>query len=72
MQEIFQNLIELVKHASLLSPDPKFISITNQRETFSLFKKKTGKPIHNAIVWQCTRGQKICDKKFCALFNGSN
>ncbi len=61
LEEIFQNLIELVKQASLLSPDPKFISITNQRETFSLFKKKTGKPIHNAIVWQCTRGQKICD-----------
>ena len=61
LEEIFQNLIELVKQASFLSPDPKFISITNQRETFSLFKKKTGKPIHNAIVWQCTRGQKICD-----------
>ena len=61
LEEIFQNLIELVKQASLLSPEPKFISITNQRETFSLFKKKTGKPIHNAIVWQCTRGQKICD-----------
>ncbi len=61
LEEIFQNLIELVKKASFLSPDPKFISITNQRETFSLFKKKTGKPIHNAIVWQCTRGQKICD-----------
>ena len=61
LEEIFQNLIELVKQASLLSPNPKFISITNQRETFSLFNKKTGKPIHNAIVWQCTRGQKICD-----------
>ena len=61
LEEIFQNLIELVKQASFLSPDPKFISITNQRETFSLFEKKTGKPIHNAIVWQCTRGQKICD-----------
>ena len=61
LEEIFHNLIELVKQASLLSPDPKFISITNQRETFSLFEKKTGKPIHNAIVWQCTRGQKICD-----------
>ena len=61
LEEIFQNLIELIKQASLLSTDPKFISITNQRETFSLFEKKTGKPIHNAIVWQCTRGQKICD-----------
>ncbi len=61
LEEIFQNLNELVKQASLLSPEPQFISITNQRETFSLFEKKTGKPIHNAIVWQCTRGQNICD-----------
>ena len=61
LEEIFQNLIELIKQASLLLSSPKFISITNQRETFSLFEKKTGKPIHNAIVWQCTRGQKICD-----------
>ena len=23
---------------------------------------KDGKPVHNAVVWQCTRGQKICEK----------
>ena len=39
-----------------------FLSITNQRETFVIFDKNSGKPLHNAIVWQCRRGQKVCDE----------
>ena len=39
-----------------------FLSITNQRETFVIFDTCTGKSLHNAVVWQCRRGQKICDK----------
>ena len=39
-----------------------FLSITNQRETFVIFDTLSGKPLHNAIVWQCRRGQKVCDK----------
>ena len=61
LEEIYQNLLDLIKDASEIMPNPKFISITNQRETFTLFSKKDGKPIHNAVVWQCTRGQKICE-----------
>ena len=57
LEEIYQNLLELVQKASEILPNPKFISITNQRETFTLFNEKDGKPVHNAIVWQCTRGQ---------------
>lgn len=38
------------------------IGITNQRETTVVWDKKTGKPIHNAIVWQDRRTAKICDK----------
>ena len=38
------------------------IGITNQRETTLIWDRETGKPIHNAIVWQCTRGQEICKK----------
>jgi len=37
------------------------IGITNQRETTLIWDKNTGKPIHNAIVWQCRRTQKICN-----------
>jgi glycerol kinase len=36
--------------------------ITNQRETTVVWEKATGKPIHNAIVWQDTRTDKICDE----------
>ena len=61
LNEIYKNLIDLMRLASELESKPKFISLTNQRETFALFDKETGKPVHNAIVWQCTRGQKYCD-----------
>ena len=50
-----------MKKASAISPEPQFISMTNQRETFALFDKFTGKPVRNAVVWQCTRGEKICE-----------
>ncbi|MHA2307016.1 MAG: FGGY family carbohydrate kinase, partial [Candidatus Hodarchaeales archaeon] len=36
------------------------IGITNQRETTIVWDKNTGKPIHNAIVWQCVRTNDIC------------
>jgi len=36
--------------------------ITNQRETTVVWEKATGKPIHNAIVWQDTRTDQICNE----------
>ena len=62
LEEIYNNLIELIKKAAEIAPDPQLISITNQRETFTLFDKLTGKPVRNAVVWQCTRGEEICEK----------
>ena len=38
------------------------IGITNQRETTVIWDKKTGKPIHNAIVWQDRRTAPFCDE----------
>lgn len=38
------------------------IGITNQRETTILWDKETGKPVYNAIVWQCRRTAPICEK----------
>ncbi len=38
------------------------IGITNQRETTIVWDKNTGKPVYNAIVWQCRRTADICDK----------
>lgn len=38
------------------------IGIGNQRETTIIWNKTTGKPIYNAIVWQCRRTAEICDE----------
>jgi glycerol kinase len=38
------------------------IGITNQRETTILWDRATGKPVYNAVVWQCRRSSDICDE----------
>ncbi|MCX7025223.1 MAG: glycerol kinase GlpK [Spirochaetes bacterium] len=38
------------------------IGITNQRETTLVWERATGKPVHNAIVWQCRRSAQICQE----------
>ncbi len=38
------------------------IGITNQRETVVLWEKSTGKPVYNAIVWQCRRTASLCEE----------
>jgi glycerol kinase len=63
-EEIYQNLKQAV--SQLLEEHPEAdsnsiaMSITNQRETFVLFERETGRPLYNAIVWQCRRGEPIC------------
>ena len=43
------------------------IGITNQRETTVMWDARTGKPVYNAIVWQCRRTSEACDElKKCA------
>lgn len=37
------------------------LAITNQRETVVVWNKHTGKPLYNAVVWQCMRGADICN-----------
>ena len=36
------------------------VAITNQRETVAVWDKKSGKPVYNAVVWQCQRGADTC------------
>ena len=60
-EEIYQNTLQAAR--SLLEKhtgDLVSLSITNQRETFVVFERSTGKPIYNAIVWQCRRGEPVC------------
>ena len=51
---------EVIEKAGVNPSQIAAIGITNQRETTIMWDKKTGKPIYNAIVWQCKRGAKYC------------
>ena len=53
-------LAEAISLAECVPGDIAAIGITNQRETTVVWEKKTGRPIHNAIVWQDTRTAGIC------------
>ena len=53
---------DAMKKAGLKAEDICGIGITNQRETTIVWDRETGKPIYNAIVWQCRRTTKICKK----------
>ncbi len=46
--------------AGLQAKDIHAIGITNQRETTLLWNRKTGEPVHNAIVWQDRRAEPMC------------
>jgi len=53
-------LVEVLTRAGIGRHDIAAIGITNQRETTIVWNKHTGKPVCNAIVWQCRRSQAIC------------
>ena len=53
---------DALSRASLSPKDVAAIGITNQRETAVVWDRKTGEPIHNAIVWQDRRTAPICDR----------
>jgi glycerol kinase len=52
---------EVLAKANITPKDIKAIGITNQRETTLVWNKKTGQPIHNAVVWQDRRTAKFID-----------
>jgi glycerol kinase len=64
--EIWERTQEVVKGAlangNLTTADLAAVGVTNQRETSVVWNKKTGTPVHNAIVWQDTRTDRICDE----------
>ncbi|WHA41811.1 glycerol kinase GlpK [Agrobacterium larrymoorei] len=65
-EEIWETVVWSIKQAlekaNLKASDISAIGITNQRETTLLWERETGKPLHNAIVWQDRRTAKYCDK----------
>jgi len=63
-EEIWQTVVYCLKEilTKYSSADVDSVGITNQRETIVLWDKQTGKPVHNAIVWQDKRTDKVCSK----------
>lgn len=55
-------LTEVLAQSDLNTDEIAAIGITNQRETTVVWDKNTGKPIYNAIVWQCRRTAEFCDE----------
>lgn len=53
---------EAFEKSGLSPTDIAGVGITNQRETTIVWDKNTGKPVYNAIVWQCRRTASICDE----------
>ena len=53
---------EAIRKAGLTATDIAAIGITNQRETTVVWDRKTGVPIHHAIVWQDRRTAAACDR----------
>ncbi|MEM2899801.1 MAG: glycerol kinase GlpK [Thermoplasmata archaeon] len=51
-----------LKDAKISMKEIVSIGIANQRETVILWSRETGKPVYNAIVWQCRRTDSICEK----------
>jgi len=54
-------LTEVKARTGINASDVAAIGITNQRETTVVWDKTTGKPVYNAIVWQCRRTAEYCD-----------
>lgn len=65
-EEIFTTIVDVARQAmaniGATAADIAGIGITNQRETTIVWNRATGKPIYNAIVWQCRRTAKYCDQ----------
>jgi glycerol kinase len=64
--EIWTRSVEVIRgaldKAGITAADLAAVGVTNQRETTVVWDRRTGKPIHNAIVWQDTRTADICNE----------
>ena len=58
----FNSMTQLFSNSSVKPEQIAAIGITNQRETTIIWDKETGRPIYNAIVWQCRRTASMCEK----------
>lgn len=65
-EQIYRSVVKLGREAlakaRLRRDDLAAIGLTNQRETFVVWERKSGRPLHRAIVWQCRRSADICER----------
>ena len=65
-QEFYENTLtvckEVIEKTGIDRNLVKCMGITNQRETSVAWRKKDGKPLTDAIVWQCARATKLCEE----------
>lgn len=62
--EIYYNTVKAITEVISVNKgkDCRYtLALTNQRETVVVWNRNTGKPVCNAVVWQCLRGKNICD-----------
>lgn len=63
-EEIYENTIQVVRKLiednGIRPEDISGIGISNQRETTVMWEKGTGRPVCDAIVWQCARAESVC------------
>lgn len=55
-------LIEVLAQSGIQADEIAGIGITNQRETTIVWDRDTGRPVYNAIVWQCRRTAQLCEE----------
>jgi glycerol kinase len=63
-EEIYDSVVRLsrtaISAARIRPADICAVGITNQRETFVVWERRSARPVHRAIVWQCRRSAEIC------------
>lgn len=59
---IYSVMMEVITMSGIAVEDIAGIGITNQRETTIVWDRHTGRPVYNAIVWQCRRTAEECDR----------
>ncbi len=62
MRSLYSVINEAVVKAGIREEQIDSIGISNQRETVVVWERNTGKPVYNAIVWQCRRTAPLADK----------
>lgn len=65
-EEIYFNTVavvrDVVEKAGIDKNQIAAVGISNQRETAVVWERESAKPVYNAIVWQCARGEQICEE----------